>query len=93
MTLKWLRRQNVDTPPTKKHKHSFKAVALGAVLLVISALVIVQVLTSQRRGGTEEEAHKLQKAEKEGRSVEMTQVKQSSPERDLLLIGESRSYF
>jgi RND family efflux transporter MFP subunit len=74
-------------------KKSFMKLALASLLLVVIAVAIVSFLGSRARSVKQREAENLKKTEREGRPVTVAEAKLSMPERDLLLIGESRSYF
>jgi RND family efflux transporter MFP subunit len=50
-------------------------------------------LGSKQRSVKETEAENLKKREREGHPVVVAEAKLSAPERDLLLIGESRAYY
>jgi RND family efflux transporter MFP subunit len=66
---------------------------VAAILFVAVSVGVVMVLTAHRRSVTQNETNRLQQAEREGRHVDFAEAKISTPERDLLLIGESRAYY
>jgi RND family efflux transporter MFP subunit len=63
------------------------------LLAIVAALAIVTFLGSKEKNEKAIEAQNLKRTEREGRPVVVAEAKLSLPERDLLLIGESRPYY
>jgi RND family efflux transporter MFP subunit len=75
-----------------RRKSLLKLLSIVLVLLVVS-IAVISILESRKRGGKQTEAENLKKIEREGRPVVVAEAKLSAPERDLLLIGESRAFY
>jgi RND family efflux transporter MFP subunit len=92
----------VDTPPSdhreehehkRRHRINFLKLSLTALVLIAVAVGVVSFLGSRQRSVKRTEAESLKRVEREGRPVVVAEAKLSSPERDLLLIGEGRAYY
>ncbi|MFL5815769.1 MAG: efflux RND transporter periplasmic adaptor subunit [Bdellovibrionia bacterium] len=77
----------------RRHRRNFFRLALVSLLILVGAVAVVSVLGSRERSDKAAEAQNLKKMEREGRPVVFAQAKLSMPERDLLLIGESRAFY
>ncbi len=60
---------------------------------IVALAAVITFLGSRQKDAKESETDKLKRVEREGRPVVVAEAKLSTPEKDLLLIGESRAYY
>lgn len=77
----------------RRHRRNLIKLIVASLATIILAIGIISVLGSKEKSAKQNEAENLKKTEREGRPVTVAEAKLSLPERDLLLIGESRSYY
>lgn len=77
----------------RRHRRNFFRLGLASLLIIVAAVAIVSFLGSRERNVKQTEAENLRRTEREGRPVVVAEAKLSMPERDLLLIGESRAFY
>lgn len=76
-----------------RHRRNFFKLVISSLVVIVLALAIVSFLGSRQRNVKQTEAENLKRVEREGHPVVVAEAKLSLPERDLLLIGESRAYY
>lgn len=77
----------------RRHRKNFFKLVISSLVVIVLALAIVSFLGSRQRTVKQTEAENLKRVEREGHPVVVAEAKLSLPERDLLLIGESRAYY
>ncbi len=79
-----------DSQNQRRRKLRFQ---VGAAVVVILVAILVGGLALNQSIRKRRESQRLTKAQEGGRKVEVTEVKQSSGNKDLSLFGESRAFF